>query len=213
VSTWHETDSFWHEMQGVMFAESRIAQAETEIPAVLVVGVDRTARYLDLARERAPGVEFIQGDMRELVRPAAFDLALNLFTSFGYFEDPDDDRRQLESYFHALRPEGLLVMELTSKEVLAMRLQPTRCWELADGTLLVERVKIRAGWTHSITTWTLVGKDGTRRDRTFTVRQYSGAVLKGLLLRTGFRAVELYGALDGRPYDHDAVRLVVVARR
>ena len=51
-----------------------------------VTGVDRTARYLATARaaETREGltVEFVQEDMRHFHRPAAFDLALNLFAQF-----------------------------------------------------------------------------------------------------------------------------------
>ena len=54
-----------------------------------VVGVDRTAAFLDTAREaaRAAGVapELIRSDARDFVcRPPA-DVVLNLWTSFGYF--------------------------------------------------------------------------------------------------------------------------------
>ena len=62
---------------------------------VHVTGVDRTALLLDRARERASlaavDVECVQADMREFRRPAAYDLALSLFTSFGYFAAREDD--------------------------------------------------------------------------------------------------------------------------
>jgi SAM-dependent methyltransferase len=64
-----------------------------------VTGVDRTARYLATARAAATRegltVEFVQEDMRHFHRSEAFDLALNLFSSFGYFEDRADDLRGL----------------------------------------------------------------------------------------------------------------------
>src|SRR5437773_5500468 len=55
-----------------------------------VTGVDRSPFLLERAMERASEsaveVEWVLDDMREFRRPAAFDLACNLFTSFGYFE-------------------------------------------------------------------------------------------------------------------------------
>lgn len=244
MSTWHDDDAFWHEMEAVMFGEARFAGAATEIEQVLalagvsepcdvldmpcgpgrhsavltelghrVVGVDRTARYLDQARARTPDATFHQGDMRRFSQPESFDLAVNLFTSFGYFADPDDDRAQLVRFHESLRPGGKLVMDLNGKETLAKVLQPTRAWELDDGTLLIERVEVNDGWTHTHTRWTLVKPDGTRSDQAFVVRQYSAAVLRGLLLRVGFRGVRIYGGLDGRPYDHTAVRMIVVATK
>jgi len=61
----------------------------------MVTGVDRTARYLELARDGAArenlSIEFVHSDMRAFVRREAFNGALSMFTSFGYFEDPADD--------------------------------------------------------------------------------------------------------------------------
>src|SRR5438552_18525856 len=60
-----------------------------------VTGVDRTKFLLgkarSLARRSHTRVEWIQADMRDFVRPEAFDLVLNLYTSFGYFDNKGDD--------------------------------------------------------------------------------------------------------------------------
>ena len=42
-------------------------------------------------------VELVRADMRAFVRPESFDLALSLFTSFGYFNDAEDDLRVLQN--------------------------------------------------------------------------------------------------------------------
>ena len=55
-----------------------------------VTAVDRTERYLERASQQAAAdgleVEFVCEDMREFCHPGAFDVVLNLFTSFGIFE-------------------------------------------------------------------------------------------------------------------------------
>lgn len=45
--------------------------------------------------------------------------AINLFTSFGYFEDPAEDLRVAKNLHESLKPGGKLVMEMMGKEVLA----------------------------------------------------------------------------------------------
>ena len=56
-----------------------------------VTGVDRTRLYLERAarraREEGLEVELVREDMRRFRRPEAFAAAVNLFTSFGYFDD------------------------------------------------------------------------------------------------------------------------------
>src|SRR5437588_8688876 len=61
-----------------------------------VDGVDYSRELLQRARERGTGqrLRYTRGDMRQL--PAKwtgrFDAVLNLFTSFGFFANPEDDR-------------------------------------------------------------------------------------------------------------------------
>ncbi len=181
-----------------------------------VTGVDLSPFHLAKARERAEmaqvAVEFVQSDMRAFVRAAAFDLAVSLFTSFGYFEDPLDDLGVLRHVHQSLRPGGVLVMDVASKERLARVLHPTLSQRAVDGALLVQRHQIVEDWTRVWNEWTVV-RDGRARTFEFLLRVYSGQELKALLGAAGFATVTLYGSLDGRPYDLEAERLVVVAGR
>ncbi|MFQ5976948.1 MAG: class I SAM-dependent methyltransferase [Candidatus Heimdallarchaeota archaeon] len=65
-----------------------------------VVGVDRTKSYLDKAKKRATSenleVDFILEDMRDFCRSNSFDVILNLYTSFSYFKDPEEDKQDVK---------------------------------------------------------------------------------------------------------------------
>ncbi len=181
-----------------------------------VTAVDLSAFHLARARERAASanvsVEFVAADMRAFVRPDAFDLTLSIFTSFGYFEDAEDDLRVLQNIRESLRPGGVLVMDVASKERMARVLHPTLSQRTADGALLVQRHEIVEDWSRVRNEWTVV-RDGRARTFEFRLRVYSGQELKALLGAAGFLTVTLFGSLDGRPYGLEAERLVVVARR
>jgi SAM-dependent methyltransferase len=75
-----------------------------------VTGVDRSAFLLERARARGAehgvAVEWLQADMRDFRRPDSFDLALSLFTSFGYFRDDADNQRVFDNVVASLRPGG-----------------------------------------------------------------------------------------------------------
>jgi SAM-dependent methyltransferase len=182
-----------------------------------VTGVDRTAAYLKTARERASAwgldVEWVQADMREFVRPAAFDAAINLYTSFGYFEDPAEDRRVVENLFHSLKPDGALVMEMMGKEVLARIFLPRDWQQLPDGSFFLQERMVTEDWTWIDNRWILVRPGGQHQDFAVGHRLYDGAGLKALLLETGFESVTLYGGLQDVPYDTNAQRLAAVARK
>jgi SAM-dependent methyltransferase len=181
-----------------------------------VTGVDRTAAYLRSAREKADAehleLEFVQADMREFVRPAAYDGAINLYTSFGYFEDPADDEKVVENLFRSLTPGGTLVMEMMGKEVLARIFLPSDWQEMPDGSLLLQERRVTYDWSWIDNRWILVN-GAQRSEYAFGHRIYDGAGLKTLLRDAGFGSTTLHGDLQGSPYDTAAERLVAVARK
>lgn len=79
-----------------------------------VVGVDRTEIYLNRAKEMATfggvNVEFVRANIREFVRENEFDLVINLWTSFSYFEDIEEDRKVLENVYKSLKDRGKFVI-------------------------------------------------------------------------------------------------------
>jgi SAM-dependent methyltransferase len=181
-----------------------------------VTAVDRTRFLLEHARARAAqanlSVEFVLEDMRRFSRPATFDLIINLFTSFGYFEDQADDVRVLEIVRKNLRPSGVFVLEMVSKERLAREFQATTSRELPNGDVLFERHEIVDDWTRVRNRWTL-RRAGDTRTFEFTHRIYSGQEMKDLLTKAGLAGARVYGDLDGNSYGFDAQRLIAVARR
>jgi len=180
-----------------------------------VTGVDRTQEYLDLAAaaagREALSLELVREDMRSFRRDESYDGVINLFTSFGYFEDPGDDQRVVENIFASLRPGGVLVMQLMSKEVLA-RIFRARDWHEQDGVLVLEERKVRQSWSWVESRWTLIS-DRRRVDLDLSHRLYSASEITFLLRDRGFGEVAAYGDFAGSPYDDKADRLVVVARK
>jgi len=181
-----------------------------------VTGVDRTVFFLERARARATeaqvAVEFVLEDMRRFSRPAGFDLIVNIFTSFGYFDDKADDLRVLELVRENLRPRGVFLLEMVSKERVARSFQATTSTELPNGDVLFERHEIVDDWTRIRNRWTLI-RAGHTRTFEFTHRIYSGQEMKDLLASAGLVDGRIYGDLDGHPYGFDAQRLIAVARK
>lgn len=179
-----------------------------------VTGVDLSSFHLQKAKVRARQagvkVEWIRQDMRTFVRPSAFALALNLFTSFGYFAASTDDLQVLRNVRRSLKTGGILVMDMLGKELLAKRFQPTKSGELVDGSLLIERHQIVGEWGRIRNEWIYL-KNGNAKTFRFELTLYSGQELKELLRKAGFKKIRLYGDLEGNEYGLDAKRLIAVA--
>lgn len=246
MTQWFEDDSLWVDTYPYMFSPARIAAAAEEVDPLLrlvgigpqsvldlccgpgrfaiplaqrglrVTGVDRTAFFLNKARERAAAadidVEWIQDDMRTFVRPGAFDLALSMFTSFGYFDDDEDDLKVLRNIHESLRPGGALVMDVVGKELVAQAFKPAVSRKHPDGTVIIDRREVHDNWTRVRMEWTIIKGDSVR---VYTIHHtlYSGQELNDRFTAAGFLDVKLYGSIDGTPYDRQAERLIAVGRK
>jgi SAM-dependent methyltransferase len=180
-----------------------------------VTGVDKTAAYLAKAREHADAeglpVEFVQQEMKAFCRLDTFDAAMSLFTSFGYYDDPADNQRVLLNICSSLKTGGKLIVDLHGKETLA-HVFKKRSWDRHGDHIIMEERTVVDDWAKVYNHWTLL--DGSQRhDFEFTLHLYSAAELKAMLRKAGFGKVEAYGSFDGKPYDHEAQRLVVVATK
>jgi SAM-dependent methyltransferase len=182
----------------------------------VVTGVDRTASYLQRARESAGkegiAVEFVESDMRNFSRPKTFDGAVNFFSAFGYFDDPADDRTTAANVHASLRVGGRFILDMNGKENLARKFRERDWHRRDDGSILLEERRLLDGWSRIETHWILLDRN-TRRESSFVLRLYSGSELTSLLRSVGFQSVELYGTLAGKPYDHAAERLIAVATK
>jgi SAM-dependent methyltransferase len=181
-----------------------------------VTGVDRTSFLLNKARAYADreqiSISWVQEDMRRFVRPAAFNLALSMSTSFGLFDSIDENRTVLRNIHTSLVPGGVLVMEMVSKEKLAKIFQATGSQSLSNGDLLFERRSIAGDWEQVENEWHIVS-GGKIRTFHFRLWVFSGRELKDMLYSANFSDVKLYGDLDGNGYGLVPHRLVAVARK
>ncbi len=180
----------------------------------VVTGVDRTKAYIEkaqaMAREEGlKSATFVLEDMRSFREPEAFDLVLNLFTSFGYFKDQTEDGRAIRNIFDSLRAGGKLILDVLGKEVLAGKFRP-HDWTEEDGVLFLEDRVVSDSWSWIETRWIRI--DGAKRTEfTLSHRLYSAAELLGLASQAGFANVRAYGSLQGTPYDTHASRLILLA--
>ena len=181
-----------------------------------VTGVDRTAGYLETARTRTADArleaEYVLEDMRKFVRPGSFDACINMFSSFGYFEDQDEDRKVARNVFESLKPGGRFVLETMGRETLFHVYERHGWEEQEDGTLVLYDRTPSDDWSWLGQRWIVI-RGGERTEHKVWMRMYSAAELVGLLEDARFEKVGIHGSVNGEPYDRNGSRLAVVVRK
>ena len=170
----------------------------------------------DAARAALPRgrLRYTRGDMRDL--PARwdgrFDAVVNLFTSFGFFDDPADDRRVLAAFARVLRPGGLLVWHGGHRDGVMARFLARDWWVGPDGTLYGQERDFEplSGRLHVRSTWH--GPDGAG-EREHWIRLYTATHLAALLDEAGFDVESAWDAWSERPLHRRATDMLLVARR
>jgi SAM-dependent methyltransferase len=180
-----------------------------------VTGVDRTEGYLEAAMDSAEAdgmdIEFVLEDVRRFCRKNSFDGIVNMFTSFGYFETIEEEQQTLLNFYTSLKPNAKLLIDVIGKELLARNFTTSE-WYEHDGGFVISRYAIKDDWTKLWNRW-IYYKEGERYEYSFAHRVFSAQELKNLLLQTGFRQVDIFGTLEGDPYDEHADRLIALARK
>lgn len=180
-----------------------------------VTGVDITQAYIDAlmdsARDEKLALDSIKDDARTFSRPGYFDLCLNMYASFGYFSDIHDDERLLKTSCQNLKSGGYFILETIGKEIAARDFCPSESFVRSGWNVRVEYTVIGA-WEAMKNRW-ILENDSQRIDNAFILRLYSAIELQQMLMNAGFRSVEIFGGLDGRAYDHDALSLVALAEK
>lgn len=184
-----------------------------------VRGVDISPVYVESARERAAEagvadrVTVEVGDMRELdAVGGTYDLVANMWTAFGYFDDPTNEE-VAAGFRERVADDGALVLELANKEFLLSDYRDSSAGVMG-GDLYVERRAYTPETGRMETTFTLFREDDGYEflgEVEWDLRLYAPAELRRLLERVGFSRVSLYGGLDGSTLERESSRLVVVA--
>jgi SAM-dependent methyltransferase len=181
--------------------------AELERLGGTVVGFDLSRAMLRRAQERTKAA-LVRGDMRALpFRDASFDLAVNLFTSFGYFLDDDEHRLVVHQVTRTLRPGGGFVLDYLNADHVRRTLKMT---EQSNGRDVVVRRRIDSDNRFVIKEIELRDEGRTFQER---VRLYGVEELNALLTEAGLRVTARFGDYEGEPLTVAAPRVILVAVR
>ena len=176
-----------------------------------VTGLDLSEKNITFAsRYEHKRLKFAVHDMRKTYKREAFDYVFNLFTSFGYFEDPKENEHTIQAVHHALKPGGYLLLDFLNPQVVIDEL-------VSAETRVVDHIefKISRYLEKSFIIKNIHFEDD---DQPYFYQEKVKAITKEEFL-TYFKAAELkvkdmFGSYDLQEYDeHSSPRMIFVVQK
>ncbi len=179
------------------------------------LGLDLSEFLLvEAVERRGLSGRMVLGDMRRLpFCGGALGGVINMFTSFGYFDDEADDARAVAEVARVLRPGGRFLIDfINATTVGRVRAETTR---RREGDVQIEERRERDdSGRHLCKHVRVLRPDGEEVSYREQVRLYEPAELEALLASAGLRVVERFGDYDAGPFVAAAsVRLILLAER
>lgn len=180
-----------------------------------VWGLDRSEPLLRVACETARRLRRKVGYLRADVRAfplgdALFDVAISMFTSFGYFEDEEENQQVLREVARVLKPGGTFILDLANLDFVRSH-PPVSQWE-HRGAKVSSRYFYDPFARRALTRRT-VELDGQVKVYESSVRIYSREEILQRLAAAGLQAMDCYGGYDLSPLTPQSRRMILVARR
>jgi ubiquinone/menaquinone biosynthesis C-methylase UbiE len=187
----------------------------------------RAAREADSGSLEAAGVnspQLIQATMARLpLADASFDRVVNLFTSFGYFEDEAENLAVLREVARVLKPASggedadpktaQFALDHLNRAAMLAGLRPQTERTLEGGRRLIEK----RAWLEAVNR---VEKDviaiepgGQIKAWRESVRVYHPEELEAMMRQVGLEPLARHGDYGGAPWRPDSPRLILLARK
>jgi SAM-dependent methyltransferase len=178
-----------------------------------VTGVDLSDVLLAEAQRMDAGsrVRWLKGDMRNVPLQEKFDAVVNLFTSFGYFDEDEDNAKVLKEIDRLLRPEGKFIIDFLNPDYVASRLVPFS-ERTEDGMTIRESRSIEGGYVRKQIVISQPGEP--ERRYTEQVKLYRPEHFMSMMEETELVVDHLYGGYDAASYDEaESPRMILVGHK
>jgi SAM-dependent methyltransferase len=182
--------------------------AEFEALGYRAVGCDLSYILLRTGAGRYGRMPLVRADMRQLpFRDGAFGGLVNFFTSFGYFDSPQEDAQTLREMARVLGRGSTFLFDYLNVSRELSRLVE-REEKVVDG----ERVVIERWFDNSSRTF---NKRITIGERRFLerVRGYDVDEITSLFTTAGFSIRDVFGGFDGSVFDSRSARLILTGTK
>ena len=175
-----------------------------------VSAFDLSKESIDAASKMATqGLQFYVQDMRQIFRTNYFDYAVNLFTSFGYFQNDRDEQNAIFSAAKSLKKEGKFVIDFLNAPKVIRGLVPYEekviegiCFKISktiEGQNVIKSINFE--------------DKGQSYHFQESVKLLQLDDFKRYLSAAGLNIIDTFGNYALAPYSEESNRLIIVAQK
>lgn len=103
----------------------------------------------------------MRADLREFIRPGAFDIAINMYTSFGYCKTIEEDALIISNIAQSLKEGGCFILEMLGREIAVRDFTAGEWFERAGYTVLTDFM-VEGAWEGLRSHWQLYSKTASK---------------------------------------------------
>lgn len=176
-----------------------------------VLGIDLSIESIKYAKQfENEHLKFEVHDMREVYHENEFDAVFNLFTSFGYFEDYNDNFKVFEAVKTQIKEHGIFILDYLNAEKVVANMIPYE-EKLIDEILFKITKSVENGFIKKEI-------DFTDKGETFHFEEYVRLIyfndFKTIYETEGFELKEVFGNYNLDDFnENNSDRLILVLKK
>ena len=176
-----------------------------------VSGIDLSHNSISYAKQfENEHLKFEVWDMRQVYKPEAFDYVFNLFSSFGYYEDDEQDYLAIKAFAGNLKPGGILVLDYMNTECVVKLLKARDIVQRGDIQFHIQK-KIENGFIKKKIEFLVNGEDQTYTEELKIINLHR---FRKMLHDAGLTLKETLGDYDLNTFDAGkSMRLILIAEK
>jgi len=194
-----------------------------------VTGIDYSDYFLNLAKDSAKKekviINFKKENMIDFDTTEQFDAIINMFTSFGYFDNMSDNKKVLSNVYQSLKKGGIFILDFNNIFKTVTRvgndgkitkngiIENEYMEDLSNGlNVKTENIIDLVTQTWEIKrTW----QDSSNKNQTYAAkfRLFTPYEIKMLLIDTGFIVLDYFGDFDNSFFDFKSPRFIILVKK
>lgn len=189
-----------------------------------VLGIDLSAFLISEAvkklktdyRKQNKLLKFEIRDMRSIQHKNEFDLAVNLFSSFGYFEKDSENFKVFRSISNSLKQGGYFFFDYLNKDNLVKNLVPFDIKKRNRNVIIqVREIKNNAVYKKIYIIKNNKSKNSPAiNEFSEMIKLYSLAMVKEAMKEAGMKIIKTFGDYSGSRYNRNSSeRMIILAQK